>query len=103
MKNPNIWDLTQKLCSLSVLCAEYSENSDIWCDFSKKAGNSPFCVQNINRFQHTCGGKTLKNWNFPQIITIFAKYLQSHMWFYKGIKVNISATTQEFNVALIYK
>ena len=25
------------------------------------------------------------------------------MWFYKGIKVNISATTQKFIVALIYK
>ena len=25
------------------------------------------------------------------------------MWFYKGIKVNISATTQKFVVALIYK
>ena len=25
------------------------------------------------------------------------------MWFYKGIKVNISATTQTFFLALIYK
>ena len=25
------------------------------------------------------------------------------MWFYKGVKVNISATTQKFIVALIYK
>ena len=25
------------------------------------------------------------------------------MWFYKGIKVNISATTQKFIVAIIYK
>ena len=29
--------------------------------------------------------------------------MQFYMWFYKGIKVNISATTQQFIVALIYK
>ena len=35
---------------------------------------------------------------------IFTKYLQFYMWFYKGIKVNISATTQKkCIVALIYK
>ena len=33
----------------------------------------------------------------------FAIYLQFDMWFYKGIKVNISATTQKFVVASIYK
>ena len=36
-------------------------------------------------------------------MTIFAIYLQLCMWFYKGIKVNISATMQNFVVALIYK
>ena len=34
---------------------------------------------------------------------IFAKYLLFYMWFYKGIKVNILATTQKTTVALIYK
>ena len=34
---------------------------------------------------------------------IFAKYLQFYMWVYKGIKVNILATTQKNAVALIYK
>ena len=34
---------------------------------------------------------------------IFAKYLQFYMWVYKGIKVNISTTTQKIIVALIYK
>ena len=34
---------------------------------------------------------------------IFAIYLQYYMWFYKGIKVNISATMQKFVVALIFK
>ena len=36
-------------------------------------------------------------------MTIFALYLQCYMLFYKGIKVNISAATQKFIVALIYK
>ena len=36
-------------------------------------------------------------------MAIFAIYLQFYMWFYKGIKVIISATTQKFIVALIYK
>ena len=34
---------------------------------------------------------------------MFTKYLQFYMWVYKGIKVNISATTKKIIVALIYK
>ena len=34
---------------------------------------------------------------------IFAKYLQFHMWIYKGIKVNFSAIAQKIAVVLIYK
>ena len=34
---------------------------------------------------------------------IFAKHLLFYMWFYKGIKLNILATTQKTAVALIYK
>ena len=40
---------------------------------------------------------------FFTTVTIFVIYLQYYMWFYKGIKVDISATTQKFIVALIYK
>ena len=36
-------------------------------------------------------------------MTIFAIYLQYYIWFYKGIKVNISAIMQKFVVALINK
>ena len=48
-------------------------------------------------------GENSEKSGFFTTITIFAKYLQFYMWFYKGIKVNISATTQKFVVALIYK
>ena len=44
-----------------------------------------------------------KKSGFSTTVTISAIYLQFYMWFYKGIKVNISATTQKFIVALIYK
>ena len=40
---------------------------------------------------------------FSTTTTIFAIYLQFYMRFYKGIKVNISATTHRFVIALIYK
>ena len=72
---------------------------DIQCDFSKKSGNLPFCMQKINNFNTFCEGKTPKNRDFLQQ----RQFLQFYMWFYKGIKVNISATTQKFIVALIYK
>ena len=49
------------------------------------------------------GGGNSEKSGFLTTITIFAKCLQFYMWFYKGIKVNISATTQKFIVALIYK
>ena len=48
-------------------------------------------------------GENSEKLGFSTTITIFAKYLQFYMWFYKGIKVNISATAQKFIVALIYK
>ena len=64
---------------------------DIRCDFSKKLGNLPFLYSKLTNLNTLVEGKLQKIGIFPQIITIFAKYLQSHMWFYKGIKVNISA------------
>ena len=49
-------------------------------------------------------GENFENLGFSTNRNNFRKkYLQSHMWFYKGVKVNISATIQKFVVALIYK
>ena len=60
------------------------------------------CTNNHKSNIHV--GKILKNQNFPQSVkTIFAKYLQFYMWFYKGIKVNPSAIMQTITVALVYK
>ena len=78
------------------------KTQDIWSDCSEKLGNLPFVYEILTNLTYLWG-KTLKNQDFLQTVTIFAKYLQFYMWFYKGIKVNISATTQKFIVALIYK
>ena len=54
----------------------------------------------------SCGGETPKNRNFLQNgeKRIFNnKSLQTYMWFYKGIKLNILATKQKTTVAQNYK
>ena len=56
MKTPNIWDFPKKLHSLNILCAEYSKNTGHLVQFfSKKSGNSPFCIRNINTFNILVG------------------------------------------------
>ena len=81
------------------------KTQDIQCDVSKKLGNLPFCVQIIINLT-PLWGKTPKKLGFStNHKQIFTKYLQFYMRFYKGIKVNISATThtKKIVVALIYK
>ena len=48
MKTLNIWDFPKKLHSLSIK-QNTLKTQGIWNDFSKKLGNSPFYMQNINR------------------------------------------------------
>ena len=100
-KTPNIRYFTLKI---TQFIAFYLQNTlktrDIWCDYSKKLGSSPFYMQNLNNSNTFCGGENSEKLGFSTSVTIFAIYLWFYMWFYKGIKVNISATTQKFIVAL---
>ena len=59
-------------------------------------------MQILTMLTHFVKGKLQKS-EFSTTMTIFTISLQFYMWFYKGIKVNISATMQKFVIALIYK
>ena len=48
-KTLNIWDFPKKLHSLSILSAEYSENSGSSVQFFQKIGKIHFYMQNINK------------------------------------------------------
>ena len=76
---------------------------DIRCDFSKKIREIHHFVYKILTDFNILVGENSEKSGFSTTVTILTKYLQFYMWFYKGIKVNISATTQKFIVALIYK
>ena len=99
----NIQDLPKKLHSLSVLCAEYSKNSGHSVRFFQKIGKFAILCKNIHKSNILVGENSEKSGFSTNHKQIFTKYLQFYMWFYKGIKVNISATTQKIIVALIYK
>ena len=79
------------------------KTQDIQCDFSKKSGKFTILCTTIHKSNILVGETSEKSGFSTNCKQIFAKYLQFYMWFYKGIKVNISATTQKIIVALIYK
>ena len=73
MKIPNIWDFPKKLHSLSVLCAEYSENSGHLVQFFQKIGKFAILCTNNHKSNTLVGGKLKKNQDFPQTVNNFHK------------------------------
>ena len=85
MKTPNIRIFPKKLHSLSILCAEYFQ----------KIGKFAILCTNTHNSNILVGENSEKSGFSMNRKEIFVKYLQFCMWVYKGIKVNISATTQK--------
>ena len=66
MKTPNIRDFPQKYTVQAFYVQNTPKTWDIWCNFSKKLGYLPFCVQILTDFNIPVG-ETQKNQDFPQL------------------------------------
>ena len=80
----------QKLGTINVIFPKNQEIYKILCTTNHKS--NIIVVENSKKLGFSTNSKQ-----------IFTKHLLFYMWFYKGIKVNILATTQKTNVALISK
>ena len=79
------------------------KTQDTWDNYSKKSGNSRFCMHNTDK------SNTFLRGNFDQLgfstnHDIFINFLQFYMWFYRGKTCNyFSCHAQNLIVALFYK
>ena len=102
-KDPENWEFPKNYTVYTFYEQNTLINWDIRCDFPKNLEIHKLSIQLTSNLT-ICGEKTPKNWNFPQNgKKNFQQYLQTYMWFYKGVKLNILATKQKTAVAQIYK
>ena len=104
MKTPKIQDFPQNYTVWAFYMQNTPKTLDNRCDFFQKIGKfAKYCAQLITNLTIIVVENSEKSGFSTNSKQIFAKYLLFYMWFYKGIKVNILATTQKTTVALIYK
>ena len=102
-RRPQTFGIFLKITVLAFYVQNTLKTQNIWCDFSEKLGNLQILCTTNHKSNIIVVENSEKLGFPPKSKQFLAKYLLLYMWFYKGIKVNILATTQKIAVALIYK